>query len=361
MANMAEVRSFFWAIYSDVFICPSRVFSDVAGMYELDEEALAEEVRRRGARRVVIQLPEGLKRFGPRLASVVEGAGAVALVLVDPCYGACGVAFQEAVELDADLIVHYGHSRMLSEHPIPTIYFDARMDVDLERPVREALKLLGGCRRVGVATTLQHVHKLNDVRRLLVDGGMDVVVGVSERTEYPGQVIGCDYGAVKSVEKEVDGFLFVGGRFHGLGAQLSTLKPVVVADPYEGRAYTLREDADRMLRRRYADIAEAREAESFGVIVGVLPGQRRTRVAMEAKRMLEKAGRKATLLAARYITPEALSGFRTVEAFVNTACPRISLDDAHRFERPILTFRELMVMLGRLRWEDICSGGWFGN
>ena len=350
-----------------LFAPPSRVFLgvyvflDVAGMYELDEDALVREVRRRGARRVVIQLPEGLKRFGPHLASVVESAGAVAMVLVDPCYGACGVALQEAVELDADLIVHYGHSRMLSEHPIPTIYFDARMDVDLERPIREALKLLGGCRRVGVATTLQHVHKLDDVRRLLVDGGIDVVVGASKRTEYPGQVIGCDYEAIKSIENEVDGFLFVGGRFHGLGAQLSTPKPVVVADPYEGRAYTLRDEADRTLRRRYASIIEARDAENFGVIVGVLPGQRRIHMAMEAKRMLEEAGRKATLLAARFITPEALAGFRTVEAFVNTACPRISLDDAQRFERPILTFRELMVMLGRLRWEDICSGGWFGN
>ena len=317
------------------------------------------EVIRRGAGRVFIQLPEGLKRFASRLASVVERVGAEAIVSVDPCFGACGLAVDEARALGADLIVHYGHTSLVASE-IPTLYIEARIDLEL-RSLATVVERLEGCRRIGLATIVQHLDALEVLRKFLLESGFEVFIGRGRRTLYPGQVIGCDYGALRSVDDKVDCFVFLGGRFHGLGAQLSTSKPVIIFDPYEDRVYDLREEADRVLRRRWASILEARDAENFGVIVGLMPGQRNMVEAVRAKKLLEKKGKKAVLLAARYITPEALSGFREIEAFVNTACPRVSLDDSIRFEKPLITYRELLVMAGLLEWEKLCRGGWFGE
>jgi 2-(3-amino-3-carboxypropyl)histidine synthase len=41
-----------------------------------------------------------------------------------------------------------------------------------------------------------------------------------------------------------------------------------------------------------------------------------------------------------------------VDAFVSTACPRIAIDDALRYKKPILTPVELEVSLGIRRWDD---------
>jgi 2-(3-amino-3-carboxypropyl)histidine synthase len=46
---------------------------------------------------------------------------------------------------------------------------------------------------------------------------------------------------------------------------------------------------------------------------------------------------------------------------VNTACPRISLDDASRFNKPVLTTNEASVVVGELSWEELCKEGLFGN
>jgi 2-(3-amino-3-carboxypropyl)histidine synthase len=41
------------------------------------------------------------------------------------------------------------------------------------------------------------------------------------------------------------------------------------------------------------------------------------------------------------------------DAYVNTACPRITIDDAERFHAPVLTPQEFEVVLGEKGIEDI--------
>jgi len=331
-----------------------------ADIFNLEEERLREEIVRRGAKRVLLQLPEGLKAEGPRLAAIVEGAGALAIVSADPCYGACDLATPDAETLDVDLLAHYGHSKAMEEGGrIPTIYIEARAKVSVETAVREAIPLLDDYRSIGLATTAQHVHNLNEVRDLFHKVGKRVVVGEpSGWAKYAGQVVGCDYSAAEAVSDGVEAFLFVGGgKFHALGVALATGKPTVVADPYEQRAYFVEEEVRRVLKQRWASIHEAKGAESFGVLIGLKPGQKRMEEALRIKEKLEKGGRKATLFALREVVPEALMEFPQIEAFVNTACPRVALDDASRFSKPILTYKETLVMLGEMGWEELCRKG----
>jgi len=330
--------------------------------FNLEEERLRDEIIRRGAKRVLLQFPEGLKAEGPRLAAIVEGTGALAIVSADPCYGACDLASLDAETLGADLLVHYGHSKIIEEGgQIPTIYIEARAKLSVEAAVRKAIPLLEDYRNIGLVTTAQHVHTLNEVRDLLHKAGKRVAVGEpSGWAKYPGQVIGCDYSAAESVSDGMEAFLFVGGgRFHALGVALATGKPTVVADPYEQRAYSMDEEVRRILKQRWASIHEAKGAENFGVLIGLKSGQKRMGEALRIKEKLEKAGRKATLLALREVAPGALMEFPQIEAFVNTACPRISLDDASRFSKPVLIYKETLVMLGEVSWGELCTKGWF--
>ena len=330
--------------------------------FDLEEKRLKKEISKGTAKIVLVQLPEGLKAEGPRLATLIEDAGALAIVSADPCYGACDLALPDAESLCADLIVHYGHSSKTKQERVPTIYLEARAKISVKVAVKKAIPLLEPWSNIGLVTTVQHVHKLDEAKILLLEAGKTVAIGDAGLVKYPGQVIGCNFSNAQSVSEEVEAFLFVGGgRFHAIGVALATAKPTIIADPYEKRAYPIHDEVPRILKQRWASISEAKEAENFGVLIGLKSGQKRIKEAVKIKEKLQKSGRKATLLALREITSNTLIQFPNIDAFVNTACPRISLDDTPNFLKPILSLNEALVMLGEMDWEDLCRKGWFEN
>jgi 2-(3-amino-3-carboxypropyl)histidine synthase len=330
--------------------------------FDFEEERIKQEIARLNAKRVLLQLPEGLKPEAPRLAKIVEKAGALPIVSADPCYGACDLATSEAENLGVDLVVHFGHAKLLKHEKVPTLYLEARATVTVDSAVEKSLPLLTHYNKIGLATTVQHVQTLDAVREILVRAGKAVVVGDAGRLIYPGQVIGCDYSNVKSIAAEVDAFLFVGGgKFHALGVALATSKPTVVADPYDRSAYSVDVEAQKIVKQRYATIQEAGHAKSFGVLISLKPGQKRVDEALSIKEAVEKMGKTACLFAIREVLPEALMEFPTVDAYVNTACPRISLDDASKFPKPVLTVNEFMVISGESSWENLLKKGLFEN
>lgn len=334
-------------------------FVRCSSLYELELNRLVNVVRRLGASRILIQFPEGLKPYASKIVSAANSVNAIPIVLADPCYGGCDVAFMEAKALNIDLIVHYGHTEMVNGE-IPVVYFEARMNLPILNAVRKAVPLLSDYKRIGLASTVQHIHKLSSIKDFLEKEGFQVFIGESSGfgVKYKGQILGCNYSPLRSIKDNIDAILLVGSRFHGVGARIAVYKPTIVADPYTNSAYNVDELAFKLLKIRYANILEAKESKRFGVILGLKPGQMRMHLALKALNMLKSAGREAYIIAAREINPEVLAGF-DVDAYVNTACPRISLDDAKRFKKPIITFKELLVVLNEISWEELLTGGWF--
>ena len=105
---------------------------------------------------------------------------------------------------------------------------------------------------------------LDQAREILIRAGKTVIIGDTGQMGYPGQVIGCNYSNVKSIANEVEAFLFVGGgMFHALGIALSTSKPTIIADPYDNRAYSISDEAQKILKQRFASIQEAKNAKNL--------------------------------------------------------------------------------------------------
>ncbi|MEM2952909.1 MAG: diphthamide biosynthesis enzyme Dph2 [Candidatus Bathyarchaeia archaeon] len=328
--------------------------------FDLEEERVKQEIAKLGAKRVLIQLPQGLKNEGLRLAKIVEKTGALPMVSADPCYGACDLATAEAESVGADLVVHYGHSKLLKYEKVPTIYVEARATLNVDEAVYKALPIMEKWHKIGLATTVQHVQTIDEAKEILVRAGKTVIVGDAGHMSYPGQVIGCDYSNAKSIANDVEAFLFIGGgRFHALGLAISTSKPTILADPYENRTYTVDEDARQLLKKRWASIQEAKRAKTFAVLLGLKPGQKHMDEAFSIIEKLENSGKDAYLFVVRELAPEVLMEFPAVDAYVNTACPRISFDDASRFRKPVLTLNEARVVVGELSWEELCRKGLF--
>ena len=329
--------------------------------FDFEEARIKQEITKLGAKRVLLQFPEGLKPESPRLAKIVEANGALPIISADPCYGACDVAVNEAESLGVDLIVHFGHAKLVNSK-IPTVYVEARSSVLVKEAVEKALTLLDKYCEIGLATTVQHLGSLEQAKTVLVKAGKKVILGNSGQMNYPGQVIGCNYSNVKSIAEDVDAFLFVGGGiFHPLGIALSTSKPTFVADPYDNRAFSVNDDAQKIIKQRWASVQEATKAKTFGVLIGSKPGQKHFDQALRCKELAEKNGKSAYLLAVKEIIPETLLEFPSIDAYVNTACPRISLEVPKKFSKPTLTINEFRVAMGEDSWANLLKKGLFEN
>jgi 2-(3-amino-3-carboxypropyl)histidine synthase len=330
--------------------------------FDFEEERIKLEIGKLGAKRVLLQLPEGLKPEGPRLAKIVEKTGAIPIISANPCYGACDLATAEAQSLGVDLIVHFGHARLLKHEPVPTVYVEARATVTVEEAVEASIPLLGKWNKIGIATTVQHLQTLETAKEILVRAGKTVVIGDAGRLPYAGNVSGCDYSNVKSIADDVEAFIFIGGgRFHALGIALGTSKPTIIADPYDNRAYSIDDEAQKIIRQRWSCVEEAVKAKTIGILVGLKPGQKNLDEALRIREIAEKNGKVAFLLAVSEILPETLLEFPTLEAYVNTACPRISLDAPAKFSKPVLTIDEFMVVSGESSWQNLLKKGLFGR
>ncbi|HTX44154.1 MAG TPA: diphthamide biosynthesis enzyme Dph2, partial [Methanocella sp.] len=295
-----------------------------------------------------LQFPEGLKRQAPALArEVEEKTGALVIISGDPSYGACDI--DEGLLDMVDVLFHFGHARISDDDRV--VFMEYYHDVDVERAVLNALPLLG--QKVGVVTTVQHIHKLGDIVKILTEAGKEPVVSEGDsRIAYRGQVLGCNFSAVPA---GVDSILFVGtGNFHPMGMRLAHKVPVVAADPFTGEARLV--DVEKIMKQRYAVMAKAMGAKKWGIIIGMKSGQRRLEL---AKRLKDIAG-DAVLISIKEITPDRLLNFK-VDAFVSTACPRIAIDEAGRFPAPVLTPVELEIVKGLRKWEDLAFDEIRGN
>ncbi len=313
-----------------------------------ETERLLEVIRGRDAKTVGLQFPVGFRTKAVELAQEIEAkAGVTCLVSADPSFGACDIA-----EMNVDLIVHLGHA------PMPHLRYNRVFFYDLPGPPLTDLAFVDAAepmlpKRVGLLTTTQFRGWLTQIKEHLEKAGHEIRIGEPDRrVAYAGQLLGCDYHTAEVVRDDVDGYLYIGtGDFHPIGVAFLTDKPIVIADPERGSARTLADLKDRILRQRFAAIATAKDARTFGIIVSRKVGQVRMDMARDLKALAEKHGLQASIFLMDLVSPDFLEGYR-VEAWVNTACPRIAIEDVLQYQKPLLTPQEFEIVLGERAWED---------
>lgn len=304
-----------------------------------DTSDLIRQLTERGARRVAIQFPEGLKRKAGAYGSALREAGFDVIVSGDPCYGACDLALDTLAE--ADVLVHVGHAQVDTRPEV--IFLPYRMDFDIT-VLEHALPHIRG-KTIGLVTTVQHTHLVSHMEEYLQSRRYEVRVAEGRgRTPLRGQVLGCCFTAAR--ETGVDEILFVGtGVFHPIGIALATKARVIALDPLSGTAQEV--SGETLLRRRFAVIEKARGAATVGILVSTKSGQNR----MALARRLAALADNAVIVTIREVSPDELLnlGFG---CYVNTACPRLAYDDQVRFPVPVLSPQEYEILCGARDWDQ---------
>ncbi|GMF08189.1 unnamed protein product [[Candida] boidinii] len=129
--------------------------------------------------------------------------------------------------------------------------------------------------------------------------------------------------------------------------------PAYRYDPYSRKFTRERYDQHEMVEVRKDAITKAKSAKKVGLILGALGRQGSPVTLAHLEENLKKSGRTVVKIILSEIFPSKLSMFDDIDAFVQVACPRLSIDWGYAFDKPLLTPYEANVMLEEdVMWSD---------
>ena len=337
----------------------------------IDEERVFRLIEERHPRAIVVNAPGGLQAQTRALMEKIRERYGVSCVLVgDSCFGICDTVDEEVEKLDADMALHIGHNAAVQSVGEYTYLIDATDDVSFDCVIGKAIPELRSRRfeRIGLVTFSQHLHELEPAKMKFEAAGFQVFLGKRNNLLLDSQIFGCDFSTAYPIRNEVEAFCFLGeSEFHAVGLALSTGKPTYMLDPYLEDVVDMEEAAEARRKRAILSVYKALDAKVFGVITGLKEGQKMLGRTNWIVKRLEMHGRRVVQLAMRDITPERLAPLRDVDAFIQTACPRISID-GFTFDRPVLSIpqadalvsllegREIGEFLQRPKWIELTVG-----
>lgn len=204
-------------------------------------------------------------------------------------------------------------------------------DSDKER----ILSALKNFRSVGVISVVQYVNEQEKIKKFLEENNIKAFTG--------GKILGCDISNAAKIKDNVDVFLYLGsGKFHPINAAAQLEKKVFVYDPCtKSLSEISSEETASLKRKRLASIAKASAAKIYGILVTLKDKQFKLKEAIELKEKIEKADKKAYIFAGNEINCQNLIAF-SVDAWINTACPRIAEDD---LGKPVINPEEMDYIL----------------
>ncbi len=300
--------------------------------------------------RVLLQFPEGLKQNAYEIAKRYEKEGHIVFISAKACYGACDLPIEEARTLKVDKIIHFGHNQFVKKNiGIEIEYIPWRIDIDTKKTAEIITNL--EIKKIILATTVQHSHMMNELKALLEEKCISVLLDKGAIAFENAQILGCDAYAVERLltSNTVNAIIYIGsGSFHPKALAylkeeaFKKLPKVYSIDPYTFMVKDITEEIIRLRKIRMNAIAQACFVDKFAVVVSTKIGQRNIGLAEKAKRRLERLGKSAQILICDELSPESIRNFTDIQAIVNTACPRIA-DDQDKFGMPIINATDLQT------------------
>jgi len=321
-------------------------------MIVIDEKRIFDEILKRKPVSVALNGPDGiLPKVQETASKIMEKFGIPAYVLADTCFGTCDMNTNGAKVLGAEILFHIGHTINTSTFGENVVLVDAFDDISFDSVARKCVTELSG-KTVSLVTDSQHLPQMKKVRKILEEGGITVKIGDGRGQLNDGQVFGCEFYPTSQTKDIVYANVFLGqSTFHAAGIALSTGKPTYILDPYFDEIREVTEFAQKLQKKSILAVYKAMEAETFGIIVGLKEGQLSKTTALKFKKELEKAGKKVQLFALTDITDERLGNLKGIDAFIQVACPRISIDN--HFHKPVLSTPQANALLKLLNNESI--------
>jgi 2-(3-amino-3-carboxypropyl)histidine synthase len=286
----------------------------------LDPKNLISEIKKSGYKRLLLQVPEGLKTEITRIVREIEKeTSAKVFIWAEPCYGACDLPIEAAKMLNVDAIIHLGHLDFGVKSEVPIIYFPIEYYLKIPPALKKEISGLKQ-KKIAVFSSVQFKKTLDELEVILKECGKTII--------EKKIILGCS-----DIKTSAKVSLFIGsGKFHP-----KALKGIVYQiDLEKGNLVDLSSEIKREEMKRFARLEKLKTAKKVGILLSKKRGQFYPDFE-KLKERLEKDGKSVEILIFDEITNDKLLGL-DFDAYINTACPRI-LDN--HFDRPVINLRDM--------------------
>ncbi|KAF2464967.1 Diphthamide biosynthesis protein 1 [Lindgomyces ingoldianus] len=329
--------------------------------YNFEVHKCIHRIRKSGAKNIALQFPEGLLLFATTISDILTQfcPGTSTLIMGDVTYGACCIDDFTARALGCDLLIHYAHSCLIpvAVTKIVTLYIFVSITIDIEHLLNTITQNFPVGKTIALVGTIQFNATIHGIVPILRREGYNPIVPQIAPLSK-GEILGCTSPSMSIKPGQLDSkgreevvpdlLLYLGdGRFHLESAMIAN--PSLSAyryDPYSRRLTHETYAHNSLYDLRRTAILTAREARTWGIILGSLGRQGNPHTLTLIENELKRQGINSINLLLSEIFPGKLSMMSDVEAWVQIACPRLSIDWGYAFPRPLLSPYEALVALG---------------
>lgn len=189
--------------------------------------------------------------------------------------------------------------------------------------------------RFVLSTTVQFSNSIPLMKEFFESKGKTVELFNGTHTQIQGQMLGC------CDVKQKGPFLYIGdGHFHPKELQVKTEDDVYVFNPMSQKFYLLdKTEVDDLLKRKKGAYAKFLMSKHVGIIVTSKAGQQYLKKSLQLKKQLRD--KTCYIFFYNNIDFMDLENYPFIECYINTACPRIGIEDIRRTTKPIINEYDL--------------------
>ncbi|XP_008223801.1 PREDICTED: diphthamide biosynthesis protein 2 [Prunus mume] len=373
---------------------------DLESNYEI--APTAEFIQSNKFTRVALQFPDELLKDAVRVVSALraklrtlresnaeqnDDAPEVGLfVMADTAYGSCCVDEVGASHVDADAVVHYGHTCLSPTSTLPAFFVFGKTPISVPDCVKNLSHYaFPNGRRVLVLFGLDYAHSIQNIREKFAEvcgaeskpevqyaNVICSVMNPSKGRKVSNKVQGTSgsltdnnsFGTVSANTYSIGGLVWKLPEGHKMddyllfwiGSNNSAFANIVLTyngceivryDASECSMVTDLSQQRKILKRRYYLMEKAKDANIVGILVGTLGVAGYLNMIHQMKVLITGAGKKVYTLVMGRPNPAKLANFPECDIFIYVSCAQTALLDSKEYLAPVITPFEAMLAFNR--------------
>ncbi|XP_023741951.1 uncharacterized protein LOC111890018 isoform X2 [Lactuca sativa] len=355
---------------------------DFESKYEVSR--VATFIRSNKFKRVALQFPDELLKDSTRVVGALRNAlfglcckgddnevkDIGLYVMADTTYGSCCVDEVGASHINADCVIHYGHTCLSPTTKLPAFFVFGKAPINASNCAKHLCGYaLSTTKPVMVLFGLEYEHALKDIiieasasarcKLHFADVMSQAMIpspSPTKGSEMNGDAATTTYrigGLFWSLNEghTMDDYslCFIGPDNSAFANLVLTFNAceIVRYDATENEMLTDTSQQRRILKRRYYLVEKAKDAEIVGILVGTLGVAGYLSMIHQIKEMITRAGKKAYTLVMGRPNPSKLANFPECNVFIYISCAQTALLDSKDFLAPVITPFEAILAFNR--------------
>ncbi|KAG5104068.1 hypothetical protein JHK82_041038 [Glycine max] len=361
--------------------------------------------------KVALQFPDNLLKHSTRvvtaLRNTLQSTEVGLFVMADTAYGSCCIDEVGASHINADCVIHYGHTCFSPTTTLPAFCVFGKASICIADCVESMSKyaLTNNKKIIGmfvpykflafvrfmdhllpfqlqVLFGLEYAHSMQRIKEALLESSMSCRFDPKSEVHFadvPSSVMfpSKDIKKINVLQEPVSDCNGASGTMYSIGGLTWKLPEgqsmddylvfwighddsafanvvltfnaceIVRYDANENRMVTDLFQHRRILKRRYYLVERAKDANIVGILVGTLGVAGYLHIINQMMELITGAGKKAYTLVMGRPNPAKLANFPECDVFLYVSCAQTALLDSKEYLAPVITPFEAMIAFNR--------------